>query len=384
MSAGISVAVIRGEALNPYELQVYAHLPPTIDVLGVGRTRPLHEITQIRVPVKLLPSLSQRRLVQAAQRRLAGRLPVRLAADRLVGLRSAVAGRQILHAAETALPVTEQAAELCGGGGPKLLLTCWETIPFRYDDNPLLAARKRRVKSAAAHYLAVTERARMALVLEGVSEDRITVVPAGVDVDRFRPREPSQALRRSWGVPTGAPVVLYVGRLIQEKGLVELVRAFAAGTWNAHLVLIGSGDQSARVSTAAAALGVSDRVHLQSSSSYTDLPLGYATADVVVAPSLTTPYWEEQFGMVLAEAMACGRALISTTSGAIPEVVGDAAVLVEPYDIAQLAGALDALLGDEVLRQRLGVAARERALSKYAPSVVARGLEAVYRRVLSS
>ncbi len=153
---------------------------------------------------------------------------------------------------------------------------------------------------------------------------------------------------------------------------------------SARLVLIGAGDQAPRIRSAADALGVRSHVHVEPMVSYNDLPRVYASADVVVAPSLTTPYWEEQFGMVLVEALASGRALLSTSSGAIPEVVGDAARLVRPYDVPALSAALEELLGDDTMRKQLETAGRERALTKYDVRVVASQVVAAYESVLSA
>jgi alpha-maltose-1-phosphate synthase len=378
-----SVAIVRGEALNPFEMQAYGPLVAPFDLLAVGRKRPPYEVDQLPMPAVLLSSWGTRRLARAIHRRAPVAIGRMINPDALRGLSKTVTARQIVHAAETALGPSEQAARHCARSGAKLVLTCWETIPFRYDDDPVLAKRKRLVHAQADRYIAVTERARRALLAEGASSERITVVPAAVDCDRFQPAQPSHDLKANWGVPGKSPVVLYIGRLIQEKGVVELVHAFARAqrTEDPHLVFVGSGTQQERIRIAARALGVEHRVHVRPGVSYQDLPRHYATADLIVAPSLTTPYWEEQFGMVLAEALACGCPLITTESGAIPEVVGDAARLVPPYDIEALSEALGSLLASEAERKALGEAGRERALRRYAVPVVAEQLAAVYEDV---
>jgi len=240
------------------------------------------------------------------------------------------------------------------------------------------------VKAATALFIAVTDKAKEALITEGVAPERVKVVPTAVDCQCFRPMASSPRVRSSCGVPSDARIVLYVGRLIQEKGLVELVRAFAEGAEDtAHLVIVGSGNQAARVGIAATAFGIASRVHVRPKVAYRELPELYATADIVVAPSLTTPYWEEQFGMVLVEAMACGRPVLTTASGAIPEVVGDSADLVEPYNIAALAEGIRHLLGDASRRDRLAKAGRSRAKTLYDVPIVARQVGEVYRQVLA-
>jgi glycosyltransferase involved in cell wall biosynthesis len=181
-----------------------------------------------------------------------------------------------------------------------------------------------------------------------------------------------------------ATVVLYVGRLIQEKGVTELLEAFAAiGPTNTYLVYVGDGDQQQRIKLAANTLGVVDKVRVLPGVPYRHLPKMYASADIVAAPSLPTPYWEEQFGMVLVEAMACGRPLITTDSGAISEVVGDAARVVAPYEHSALTEALLELLTDDMLRAELGSAGFARARELYAVPVVAPLIADAYAAALA-
>lgn len=380
------VAVIRGEALNPFELQVYAGLRDEFDVLAVGRRGPHYDVTSLPVPVHLLPALSAHRLGRAS-----ARLPRAVSdrvgdIDRLQGLGTLVRGCDILHAAETVLPVSEQAAELAAHTGAKIVLTCWENIAFRYDDDERLTRRKARVRRRTDLFIAVTPEAKEALVAEGAPEERVRVVPAGVDVDRFSGAAADPLLRRTWGVPDSSLVIVFVGRMIREKGVVNLVRALAALSPSpnpAHLVAVGHGPEAPRVRTAAAALGVADRVHVVGGQAYDLVPRMFATADIVAVPSLSTPYWEEQFGMVLAEAMSCGRPIVTTRSGSIPNVVGDAAVLVDDYDQPALTAALQRLVDDADARTELGRRARTRAETTYAVDVVAPQLAAAYREVLA-
>ena len=222
------VAVLRGDALNPFELQAYEPLIGAFDLLAVGRRGGPHETGLIGIPTRLLPSLSEYRLLRAGLRRVRQLNLLKHDPHRLLGLRTLVRDFDILHAAETAIPLSEQAAELCLASRSRLILTCWETIPFRFDDDRILSQRKAFVRNNTALFIAVTERARAALLCEGVAADRIAVVPAGVDCDRFHPGVDGREWRRRRGISASALLVVYVGRLIQEKGVVELLRAFSA------------------------------------------------------------------------------------------------------------------------------------------------------------
>jgi glycosyltransferase involved in cell wall biosynthesis len=108
----------------------------------------------------------------------------------------------------------------------------------------------------------------------------------------------------------------------------------------------------------------------------------WAEVDVLVLPSLTTRKWAEQFGRVLVEAMARGVVPVGSSSGAIPEVIGDAGLVFEEGDAMALSGALQRLASDADLRGRLAAKGIERVRRLYAQDVVSAKTVAFYDRVL--
>ena len=110
----------------------------------------------------------------------------------------------------------------------------------------------------------------------------------------------------------------------------------------------------------------------------------YNMADIFVLPSIATRTWKEQFGMVLAEAMACGVPVISTVSGSIDEVVADAGLLVQPNDPTELSAAIINLLKNEALRKELGIKGRERAVREYDSKTIAGKFAALFEDVFQS
>ena len=289
----------------------------------------------------------------------------------------------IVHSAETFLPISEQAARTCLPRRIPLVLTCWENIPFLHDDNARLAERKRVVRDAAAIFLAVTNTAREALLVEGVHSGRVVVQPMGVNRDVFRPSVRDEALERRWSIPDGWRTVLFCGRLIREKGVLDLVRALALVP-KTVLILVGVGPERPRLESAAGALGIEDRVRFVGGSAYDEMPRIYSMGDVFCLPSVTTPYWQEQFGMVLVEAMACGVPIVTTASGSIPEVVGDSAVTVPAYAPIELAAALRAVLDDRDLATRLSQAGQSRVQERFDATRVAAVIGQVYTRLLKA
>ena len=340
--AGVSsrprVVVLRGQQANPWDLRPWEELADAFDVVApVLGSSASYDAGLVRISTPPARALSD--LAPGPVRALAARAPV----NRYRGLDRLLTGAAIVHAAELHFWFTAQAAALRSRLGFRLAVTVWETIPFgdAYR-NPLSRRNRAAVLGAADAFLAATERARRALLLEGVSAERIQVCPPGVDLERFG------AARRA--APPAEHVVLSPGRLVWEKGHQDVVRAVAAlrrgleglPRREARALIVGRGPEEARLRRHAAELGVGDLVELRPHLPYDAMPEVYAGASAMVLASLPTPAWEEQFGMVLAEGLAAGVPIVASCSGAIPEVAGDATAFVEPGDWLGIAQALAA------------------------------------------
>jgi glycosyltransferase involved in cell wall biosynthesis len=113
------------------------------------------------------------------------------------------------------------------------------------------------------------------------------------------------------------------------------------------------------------------------------MPAIHSLADVFVLPSIPTRAWQEQFGYVLVESMASGKAVVTSRCGSIPEVVGEAAVLTDPADFLGLTTALEDVLTDSARREELGRLGRERAISQFSIEPVSKKLRSLYSALLS-
>lgn len=198
----------------------------------------------------------------------------------------------------------------------------------------------------------------------GCPPDKIVVIPPGVDpVFRPLPRAESRAAVARLGV--SSPYVLYVGGFDFRKNLERLLEAFAilvAQGRRETLVLVGSSGRNHRMrpdlQAAATRYGVSHRVAFLEGTVSDDLTLRalYSGASVFVFPSLF-----EGFGLPPLEAMACGTPVVCSTAASLPQVVGDAAVKVDPEDVEAMARAMASVLDDEQLRAGLREAGLRRA-----------------------
>jgi glycosyltransferase involved in cell wall biosynthesis len=211
----------------------------------------------------------------------------------------------------------------------------------------------------AAAIVADSEHSRRAIVTRlGLAAERIAVIPVGLGPE-FRPSTPSPAQRERYGL--GSAYALYVGNFLPHKNLPRLLGAWAAlaePLRAMHRLVLAGGSAAGRAAlqAQAAALGLADRVVFAGVVDDADLPALYGGAAAVVLPSL-----EEGFGLPALEAMACGAPVVASRRGALPEVVGDAGVLVEPEDEGALATALTRVLGGELDRAALRRAGLARA-----------------------
>jgi MMP alpha-(1->4)-mannosyltransferase len=209
----------------------------------------------------------------------------------------------------------------------------------------------------------------------GVTPERITVVPVGVDHTVFRPSPGAR--------PVPGRIMVTSSSDVPMKGLVPLLEAVAKlrAERDVELVVIGRPRPGGRVDRAIQRLSLSDTVRCVSGISDAELARLYGEAEVAVVPSLY-----EGFSLPAIEAMACGVPVLATTGGALPEVVGrdgETALLVPPDDPGALAQGIGRLLDDPDLRDRLGAAGRERVLRRFTWEVTARGTADCYRSVLA-
>ena len=203
-----------------------------------------------------------------------------------------------------------------------------------------------------------------------VPEERLTVVPVGVETDVFVPPA---------GPRVPGRIVATASADVPLKGLVPLLEAVAKlrTERDVELVVVGRPRAGGPALQTIERLGLGDAVRFVSGLPERELVDLFGSAQVGVVPSLY-----EGFSLPAVELMACGTPLVATTAGALPEVVGDAALPVPPGDPEALAAAVSRLLDDRDLAARLGAAGRERVVERFTWRAVAEQTVAWYRTVL--
>jgi glycosyltransferase involved in cell wall biosynthesis len=225
----------------------------------------------------------------------------------------------------------------------------------------------------------------------GIPPQRVYSVVNWLDeLDRWNPGEDPEPVRRSLGIPRGAPVLGIVARLFEAKGHTDLVRATAVVKQSFPDVRVlvvgeddprahpGGGSYRAELEVLVRQLGVEENVIF--TGFRTDVSQLMNAMDVYTMPSLYEP-----LGMVYLEAMALQKPVVALRSGGVPEVVvdGETGFLTEPGDVPGLSEAILKLLRDPQLRRRFGEAGRRRVEVDLAPQRMCQQMVDVYRQTLS-
>ncbi|MDQ1681456.1 MAG: hypothetical protein QOI42_2315 [Frankiaceae bacterium] len=235
---------------------------------------------------------------------------------------------------------------------------------------------ERRIVAEAGHIVATCSDEAFELVRLGADRSRITIVPCGVDTDVFRPDGPRSPR------PDDAFRLVYVGRLVERKGVGNVITALA-DIPDAELVVAGGPEPAqlgrdpeiTRLRALAVDTGVTDRVHFVGQRGRADVAALLRSADIAVCVP-----WYEPFGIVPLEAMACGVPVVGSAVGGLVDTVvhGQTGVHVPPRDPRAIAVVVNELLNSPSVRAQLGRAGAARVRSRYTWERVAASTEHVY------
>jgi len=212
----------------------------------------------------------------------------------------------------------------------------------------------------------------------------------GVDENRFRP-QPQPELKSQLGIQPDEFVVGFVGRFVEEKGLLTLGKALAGlqgRPWK--WLLLGRGPLQSVLMEKAVEWGIKEQLIWVESVPHDEVPSYINVMDTLVLPSetntqfktLTAVGWKEQFGHVLIEAMASKVPVIGSDSGEIPYVIGDAGLVFPEGDVSALQNCLVSLMEQPELAAKLGHLGYERAMSQYTNQALATQLLDFYKQLL--
>jgi glycosyltransferase involved in cell wall biosynthesis len=264
-----------------------------------------------------------------------------------------------------------------GRVGARSLFFTWQNIGKRYP--PPFGWFESYAYRHSSGAIAGMDSASIILKSKGYSKPVWVIPQFGVDPAVFYPRQAARPKRRT--VPRPA-LIGYVGRMVEEKGLVQLLDAVSGMQGDWRLLMIGTGPLTDRLKDQVRRLRLDSLVSFIEWLPSSAMPGKLRELDILVLPSLTRPNWKEQFGRVLIEAMASGVTVVGSSSGEIPNVIGDAGVVFPEGDVPALRRALESVVRDPQRRAALAVAGRARVLERYTQAQVAIRTCRAYREIL--
>lgn len=374
----LKVAFVRGKYLNDFEGQNYIFDGNNIRLTGVSSEKSIHQTFPFAVI--RLKSISDwendklRRIIKIISNRTLGDSQI------LFGLENLSSDFDIFHTADPHYYYSYQLAKLRSSNKISCLLTTsWETIPFNNETIIKKREMKRFVLQNSDQFLCYTIKAKNCLIKEGIENHKIHVIRIGVDLNRFK----AQSVKRK------IINILFVGRLVEEKGILDLYESFRNIQQSVNniskkvnLIIIGDGRLKTKLINYINKDGLDKFVKIETKP-YDEIPNVYNNADIFVLPSKTTKTWEEQYGMVLIEAMATGLPIIAYRSGAIPEIVENAGILIDEGNVSDLSNTLVQLIADCNLRLKLGKIGRIRVEKEFDSKKQAKKLKKLYENICS-
>ena len=270
---------------------------------------------------------------------------------------------------------TFQAMRLANRYQAKALFFTWQNLMRRYPF-PFSWFERYNLQHAGCA-IAGNQEAAGILRAKGYRRTVYVVPQFGVD--------PQVYSRQTSGARHHAGFVIgYAGRLVEEKGVHILLRAVAGldGEW--QLRVIGDGPYRPTLEALSAELSIESRVVMEPWTPSAEMPRKLDGLDVLVLPSLTRSNWKEQFGRVLVEAMASQVPVVGSSSGEIPDVIGDAGLIFPEGEHDALRERLSQLMSDGELRATLGERGRARVLECYTQERIAAQTYEVYRSLLAA
>lgn len=254
-------------------------------------------------------------------------------------------------------PAGAAAVEVGNEHGIKTYVTAHGSDMFEvYKKQPIMRSTLKNVLKRADVVLAVSNALRHEIIATGVSgiSNKTRICWNSVDIEKFSQNE-DNSFRNELGL-TDKPIVLFVGNLIKRKNVDSLLEAKKIANSNYNLVIVGDGPLFKKLKKKVEEENIRDVIF---TGSRNDVENIIPSCDVLVLPSLS-----ESFGLVLIEALACGKPVIGSNVGGITEIItDDVGLLVNPNKVSSIASAIDRIINDGEFRNLLSSNARDRAIN---------------------
>jgi glycosyltransferase involved in cell wall biosynthesis len=242
----------------------------------------------------------------------------------------------------------------------RFIFCTWQNMRCKYSLRRRLTERYvfKHTDTAVAGSTDVQE-----VLLHRKYKGRISTIPLALEPSDF-PQADRGIIRRELGITDFT--LGFVGRPEEEKGITDLFDAVASmKERRIQILFVGGGKNEDKIREHAESVGIADRLIWVKGVKNSEIYKYYRAMDVLVLPSRTTEYWKEQFGRVIIEAMICRTAVIGSSSGEIPRVVGDAGLIFTERNVSELKAAIIKMMDNGALREELAGRGCERVMQNY-------------------
>jgi glycosyltransferase involved in cell wall biosynthesis len=372
----MKVAVIRGTYTTKFELQNYDPLLKKHNLTAFTGLNPINKDFEIKTkklfsPVDLpdfpykMPILNRLCLGDGMY---------------LFGLEKNLAGFDIAHVRETYFHFTQQALNAKNKGLVKAVVsTCSETIPFNHEGISNRKKFKQRAIEHVDYFHCHTQKAKQCLIKEGCNPHKIMVFPYGVDLEKFKPDKKLQKKEK-------IIKILYVGRLVKEKKVDDLIKAFnklRLNFNNVSLLIIGKGPELINLRLMVDGFKINNLVKFKTAA-YKNIDLEYKKADIFCLISKPTNHWQEYSSRALTEALACGLPVVVSDNGGNRDFANGAGFIVKPGKWKQTYLALSKLVKNQSLRLNLAKKARLQATRRFNNKKAAQNIETLWIKAIKT
>lgn len=252
--------------------------------------------------------------------------------------------------------------------GAKVVFFTWENMERKL--RPYYGLARKTNYANADGAIAGNREAQELLKRQGFNKPVEIIPQLGVNLEFFK----NSALPDTFTIG-------YIGRLDEQKGILNLLQAYSALKNKPKMIIVGAGSLENKIRNILAEDSLKE-IELINDAQHDQIPTWLQKMSVLVLPSLTTPVWKEQFGHVLIEAMAAGRVVVGSNSGAIPEVIDDAGLVFAEGNAQELAANIEKLQKDSKLLKTLAGKAFDRVKKYYTHDIIARRTAHFYRQIV--
>lgn len=379
----MKIAIVRGDFLSSWEIPIFEPLAENHDVTLFLGKKPVYQV-DIPKKIKVVNLYSPVDLNFGKVSKIKMAILNRLFVDAhwLFGLDKELDSFDLIYTAETFYAFSLQAVLAKRKGiVKKVVMHVGENIPFNNEGIWGKRFLKKTCISETDKFIAITNQAQKVLLEEGAEPQKISRINPGIDLSLFKnePVNQYKKIKKNKNIK-----LLIVSRLVEDKGIREMVNAFIQLTKrhkNIELIIIGKGPLGKEVDKVSKRSKIESKIFRLNEVPYLDMPKVYNLCDIFIHYPKGSKTWIEQFGFVYVEAMACGLPVVSINQGSAKEVIGRNGFVISEAKFVEI---LSKLISNKSLIRKYSNKSLKTAKAKYDVKRYSRDLEKIFEQTLST